>query len=73
MAVAIEHAAAEPTSLDLATRQKLLIGALGAVTPLALNLLVVDQMTLQGLTVWVAGSYAIRIVALVGLERWWRT
>jgi hypothetical protein len=67
MAVAMKRAAAKSKVLELTTRQKLLVGALGAVTPLALNLLVVDQVTLQHLTVLVAVSYAIRVVVLVSL------
>jgi hypothetical protein len=63
----MKQAAAKPKVLELTTRQKLLVGALGAVTPLALNLLVVDQVTLQNLTALVAVSYAIRVVVLVGL------
>jgi hypothetical protein len=46
---------------------KLLIGALGAVTPLAINLLVVDQLALSSPTALTVLGYAIRVAALVCL------
>jgi hypothetical protein len=51
----------------LTVRQKVLLGAIGAITPLALNLLVVDQLTLTGLTVLTSVGYVIRVIALTGL------
>jgi hypothetical protein len=47
--------------------QKMTLGAVGAVTPLALNLLVVDQLTLVNLTLLACVGYTIRLVVLVGL------
>lgn len=47
--------------------RKLLIGALGAATPLAINYVVVDQLTLADPTALTLLGYAIRVVALVGL------
>jgi hypothetical protein len=51
----------------MSSRQKILIGALGAATPLALNLVVVDLLTLSSPTVLTAAGYAIRVAALIGL------
>src|SRR5580765_4425884 len=48
-------------------RTKLLIGALGAATPLAINLIVVDQLALSSPTALTVLGYAIRVLALVGL------
>ena len=48
-------------------RQKMALGAVGAVTPLALNLLVVDQLALGNLTILAFIGYAIRVAVLVGL------
>lgn len=47
--------------------RKLLIGALGAATPLAINFGVVDQLTLANPTPLTLLGYAIRVLALVGL------
>jgi len=48
-------------------RTKLLIGALGAATPLAINLIVVDHLALAGPTALTVLGYGIRVVALIGL------
>src|SRR5438552_2922859 len=52
---------------DVSSRQKILIGALGAATPLALNFLVVDLLTLSSPTVLAAAGYAVRVAGLIGL------
>lgn len=47
------------------TRQKILLGGLGALTPIVLNLLVVDlRVTLENLTALVLLGYALRVVVL---------
>jgi hypothetical protein len=51
----------------MAPGTKLLIGAAGAATPLALNLIVVDRLALSSPTVLTVLGYAIRVVALVAL------
>jgi hypothetical protein len=48
-------------------RTKLLIGALGAATPLAINLIVVDHLALASPTALTVLGYGIRVAALVGL------
>jgi hypothetical protein len=52
---------------DVTVRQKLLVGAVGALTPLALNFAVVDRLALESLTVLAAMGYAIRVSTLTGL------
>jgi hypothetical protein len=52
---------------EMTVVQKMILGAVGAVTPLALNLLVVDQLTLVNLTFLACVGYAIRLLVLVGL------
>jgi hypothetical protein len=52
---------------EMTVGQKMILGAVGAVTPLALNLLVVDQLTLVNLTFLACIGYAIRLLVLVGL------
>ena len=52
---------------EMTVRQKMILGAVGAVTPLALNLLVVDQLTLVNLTLLACVGYTIRLLVLVGL------
>jgi hypothetical protein len=52
---------------EMTVRQKMILGAVGAVTPLALNLLVVDQLTLVNLTFLACVGYTIRLLVLVGL------
>ena len=52
---------------EMTVVQKMILGAVGAVTPWALNLLVVDQLTLVNLTVLVCVGYTIRLLVLVGL------
>jgi len=47
--------------------RKLMIGALGAATPLALNLIVVDQVALSNPTLLALLGYAVRVVLLVAL------
>jgi hypothetical protein len=54
-------------AVELSVRQKLILGAVGAVTPLALNLLVVDQLALANLTLLTLIGYAIRVLVLIGL------
>jgi hypothetical protein len=54
-------------SADLGVTQKMILGAVGAVTPLALNLLVIDQLTLVHLTFLACVGYAIRVLVLIGL------
>ncbi len=48
-------------------RIKVLIGALGAATPLAINLIVVDHLALASPTALTVLGYGIRVAALVGL------
>ena len=48
-------------------RTKLLIGALGATTQLAINLIVVDHLALASPTALTVLGYGIRVAALVGL------
>jgi hypothetical protein len=48
-------------------RTKLLIGALGAATPLAINLIVVDHLALASPTALTVLGSGIRVAALVGL------
>jgi hypothetical protein len=65
------HVAPLPTlssaTVELSVSQKLILGAVGAVTPLALNLLVVDQLTLANLTFLTFIGYTIRVLVLLGL------
>jgi hypothetical protein len=56
-----------PLSAELTVRQKLLLGAIGAVTPLALNLLIIDQLALASLTILTLAGYLIRVLVLIGL------
>lgn len=66
---AAPHVAAlrRPSTGEMSVRQKLVLGAIGAVTPLALNLLVVDQLTLANLTLPALAGYSIRVLVLLGL------
>jgi hypothetical protein len=55
----------EPAPQHLTTRQKIVLGGLGALTPIVVNLLVVDSTTIfGGLTALVLIGYVIRIVVL---------
>jgi hypothetical protein len=51
----------------LAPGRKLFLGALGAATPLVLNLLVVDHLALSNPTLLTGLGYVIRVVGLIGL------
>jgi hypothetical protein len=62
---------AAPTRLapaaELTVREKLMLGAIGAVTPLAVNLLIVDHLALANLTILTLAGYLIRVLVLIGL------
>lgn len=69
MAIASRPATARALrgSAVMTMRQKMILGGVGAVTPLALNLLVVDQLALGNLTILAFIGYALRVAVLVGL------
>ena len=69
MSVAASAAAlpAVTSAAELTFREKLTLGAIGAITPLALNLLVVDQLALASLTLLAMAGYLIRVLILVGI------
>ena len=46
------------------TRHKIFIGGLGALTPIIMNLLVIDFMLLKDLTLFAALGYAVRVIVL---------
>ena len=60
-------AAGHPARKTITVRQRVLFGCLGAVTPLVLNLLVVDHLALENLTLVAFAGYAIRVAALLFL------
>ena len=63
-----EHRFRRRQSTEMTIRQKMILGAVGAVTPLALNLLVVDQLTLVGSArSSPASDTRSRLLVLVGL------